>query len=165
MKSFRSPKTEIRESKSQGHGLFSIKKIMKDEIIAIRSGHIVGLDEAMKLDREVGDFSLQITDDHFLCPKKKEELAEIAIFINHSCNPNVGMNGQMVYVAIRDIEAGEELCLDYAMAMVTEYKLNCSCGSHNCRGIVTGSDWKKKDLQKKYGNYFSSFILKRIQAD
>ncbi len=165
MKSFRSPKTEIRESKSQGHGLFSIKKIKKDEIIAIRSGHIVGLDEAMKLDQEVGDFSLQITDDHFLCPKKKEELAEIAIFINHSCNPNVGMDGQMVYVAIRDIEAGEELCLDYAMAMATEYKLNCSCGSHNCRGIVTGSDWKKKDLQKKYGKYFSSFILKRIQAD
>jgi hypothetical protein len=26
---------------------------------------------AIGLDKEVGDFSLQITDDHFLCPKSK----------------------------------------------------------------------------------------------
>ncbi len=164
MKSYISPKTTIRKSKKQGHGFFATEKIMKDEILAIRSGHIVELDEAMKLDKEIGDFSLQITDKHFLCPKTKQELTDIAIYINHSCNPNVGMDGQIVYVAIRDIDAGEELCLDYAMAMATEYKLNCSCGSHKCRGVITGFDWKIRDLQNNYGQYFSSFILKKIKS-
>jgi len=161
MRSFTSNKTEIRKSKKQGRGFFAIDDIRKDEILAIRSGHIVQLDEAIRLDKEVGDFSLQISDDHFLCPKTKEELDNIALYINHSCDPNVGMDGQINYASMRDIKAGEELCLDYAMAMTTDYSLECNCGSDNCRGKITGSDWKNKKLQKKYGHYFAAFILKK----
>ena len=150
MKSYTTNKTEIRNSKKQGNGFFAIDNIQKDEIVAIRSGHIVELEEAMRLDKEVGDFSLQITDEHFLCPKSKDELDDIAIYINHSCDPNIGMDGQITYVAMRDIKANEELCLDYAMAMNTDYKLKCMCGAKNCRGVVTGKDWKNTELQKKY---------------
>jgi hypothetical protein len=118
----------------------------------------------MRLDKDVGDFSLQITDNHFLCPRSKDELENIAIYINHSCNPNVGMDGQITYVAMRDIKANEELCLDYSMALDTDYKLECQCGAKNCRGIITGKDWKITELQKKYKEYFASFILKKISA-
>ncbi len=160
MKSYTSKKTVVRKSEKQGYGFFAIGDIKKDEIVAIRSGHIVELEEAMRLDKELGDFSLQITKDHFLCPKTKEELDEIALYINHSCDPNIGMDGQVNYVAMRDIKAGEELCLDYAVAMNTEYELKCNCGSEKCRGIITGFDWKKKELQEHYKNYFAHFITK-----
>ena len=164
MKSYTSKKTEVRKSERQGFGFFAIEDIEKDEIVAIRSGHIVELEEAIRLDKEVGDFSLQISADHFLCPKANEELDKIALYINHSCDPNVGMDGQINYVAMRDIKAGEELCLDYAVAMNTEYELKCNCGSKNCRGIVSGFDWKKEELQNKYKGYFAHFVNKMIKS-
>ncbi len=163
MKSFKSRKTEVRNSEKQGKGFFAIQDIKKDEILAIRTGHIVEYDEAMRLDKQLGDFSLQISEDHFLCPKTKEEVENIVLYINHSCDPNVGMDGQINYVAMRDIKAGEELCLDYGTAMTTEYELDCKCSSKNCRGVVTGEDWKNENLQKKFGNYFAYFILERIK--
>ena len=164
MKSYTSKKTEVRKSTKQGSGFFAIEDIEKDEIVAIRSGHIVELEEAIRLDKEVGDFSLQLSENHFLCPSTNAELDQIALYINHSCDPNVGMDGQINYVAMREIKAGEELCLDYAVAMNTEYELKCNCASGNCRGIITGFDWKKKEIQKRYENYFAHFITKLIQS-
>ena len=64
---------------------------------------------------------------------------------------------------MRDIQAGEELCHDYAMARSLTYELKCRCGSNLCRGIVTGEDWKRKDLQSRYGDYFSSYLLRKIK--
>ena len=37
------------------------------------------------------------------------------LFINHSCEPNVGFAGNTVLVAMRDISPGEELTTDYAL--------------------------------------------------
>jgi SET domain-containing protein len=161
-RTYRSPKTVVRQSNKGGKGLFAKKVILPGEIIAIKNGHFVDSHEATILDSELGDFSLQISDEFFICPKTKEEIEDTAIFINHSCDPNIGMNGQISYVAMRNIQAGEELCLDYAMAMTTDYKLNCSCGSSKCRKLITGEDWKLKELQIRYDIYFSWFIYKKI---
>lgn len=87
---------------------------------------------------------------------------EVMCFINHSCQANVGMQGNVIIVAMRDIEAGEELCLDYAMIFNNDMKFECQCGLKNCRKIVTGKDWMRKDLREKYQTYFSSYILKKI---
>jgi uncharacterized protein len=97
----------------------------------------------------------------FICPKTGGEIEDASIFINHSCDPNIGMDGQISYVAMRNIQAGEELGLDCAMAMITDYKLNCSCGSYKCRKLITGEDWKLKELQNRYDKYFSRFIYKK----
>jgi len=162
MKTYISPKTVVKNSAKEGRGFFAQSKIYKNEIVAIKNGHIVNKAEAERLDRELGDFSLQIDDEFFICPKTVDEIDDVVIYINHSCEPNIGMDGQINYVAMRDIEAGEELCLDYAMAMTTDYKLECNCGEENCRGIITGNDWKSIDLQQKYKNYFAWFIRKKI---
>jgi uncharacterized protein len=162
LKIYRSPKTIVKKSSKGGKGLFAKENIMKDEIIAIKNGHIVKKEEAYWLDNEIGDFSLQISDEFYICPKNKEEIKDIVIFINHSCEPNVGMDGQINYVAMRNIKAGEELCLDYATAISNEYELECKCGSKKCRGIITGEDWKNVELQKRYSKYFSWFIYKKI---
>lgn len=162
IKTYRSSKTIIKTSTKGGKGLFASENILADEIIAIRAGHIVKLEEALKLDKKIGDFSLQISDEFYICPKTMEEIDEIAIFINHSCDPNIGMDGQICFVAMRSVQAGEELCMDYAMAITGDYKLNCNCGNRNCRKVITGDDWKKEELQKLYGNYFSWFIYKKF---
>ncbi len=82
-----------------------------------------------------------------------------------STQDKVSLINALAAAGIRDIEAGEELCLDYAMAMSTDYELECKCGAKNCRGKITGEDWRIKELQEKYGNYFSWFLLKKINLD
>jgi SET domain-containing protein len=91
---YRSLKTIIKASAKGGKGLFASENILADEIIAIRAGHIVNTEKAVKLDKELGDFSLQITDEFYICPESKEEIKDLAIFINHSCDPNIGMDGK-----------------------------------------------------------------------
>ena len=76
--------------------------------------------------------------------------------------PNVGFRGQIVYVAMRDIRAGEELFHYYAMERSDEYSLDCHCGSPLCRGKITGQDWKLTELQERYGDYFSIYIRNKF---
>ncbi|MBI2128768.1 SET domain-containing protein-lysine N-methyltransferase [Candidatus Woesearchaeota archaeon] len=169
MKSYRSPKTEVRESSMiQGRGLFAKGLIKKDEIIAIKNGYILDLQEFKELDEKCRQYCLQIQDDFFLGPRTIEEIADNAIFINHSCEPNVGFDGQIIYMALRDINLGEELTHDYAMCftnMGAFSNLKCDCGSKICRGKITGDDWKLKQLQDCYGDHFASFILRKIKSN
>ncbi|MBN1380408.1 MAG: SET domain-containing protein-lysine N-methyltransferase [Deltaproteobacteria bacterium] len=160
---YRSPKIEIRASGPKGRGLFATEKIKRGEVVAIKAGHIVTADRLPEITTATGDYALQIDDYFYLSPISSEEVERLTIFINHSCDPNVGFDGQITYVAMRDIEPEEELCHDYAMMRTDGYSLDCLCGSELCRGKVTGEDWKDPQLQQRYGNYFSSYILRKIR--
>lgn len=164
IKCYISPKVQLQESSISNKGVFARQDIKKGEIVFIKAGHIVKLEEAIKYDKEIGDYSVQITNKFFLCPKSKDEIKDLVIHFNHSCDPNTGPDGQVSFVALRDIKVGEELTCDYATITNYPYKLDCSCGSKNCRKIITGEDWKNKELQKRYGNHFSWFILKKIKG-
>ena len=66
--------------------------------------------------------------------------------------------------SIEDIEVGEELTFDYAMTDASKYdEFECACKKPNCRQKISGSDWQNLELQKKYENYFSSYISKLIK--
>ena len=55
------------------------------------------------------------------------------LFINHSCEPNVGFAGNTVLVATRDISPGEELTTDYALFDDYDGMMPCRCGTPSCR--------------------------------
>ena len=84
------------------------------------------------------------------------------LFINHSCGPNVGFAGNTVLVAIRDISPGEELTTDYALFDDYDGMMQCRCGTPSCRATISGQDWQRPDLHRKYGNHFSSYLLHRL---
>ncbi len=67
-------------------------------------------------------------------------------------------------MALRNIETDEELTFDYAMNADEHDEMQCRCGSQSCRGTITGFDWRKPEIQKKYDGYFSWFIQRRIDA-
>lgn len=165
IKSWRSPKIAVRESKIQGRGLVAREFIKKGEVVAIKGGHIISLEEFKKLNKRTKMFCAQIADDFFIGPRKEEEIEGNALFINLSCDPNVGFDGQITYVAMRDIKPREELSHDTAMMYTSEeFNLKCDCGSKNCRKVQTGNDWKLKELQDRYGDYFVWFIQKKIRS-
>ena len=133
--SYRSVKTEIRKSNTEGRGLFAKDPICEGEIVSVRGGHIL----TRQMERKIGK------PDGY-----------------HSCEPNVGILGQIIFVAMRNIDSGEELTIDYAMFGANKEPMRCNCRSANCRGLITGSDWKIRKLQVKYRGYFSSYIQLKI---
>jgi uncharacterized protein len=70
--------------------------------------------------------------------------SEYEAFVNHSCDPNTYIDGQVVFRALRDIQPGEFITVDYGTFMVMKKDPipECNCQSKNCRGRVTGSDYK-----------------------
>ncbi len=77
------------------------------------------------------------------------------LFLNHSCEPNVGFGGTVLLVAMRDIESGEELNTNDAMFDDYDGSMECCCDRPACRGRIDGRDWTQPDLQEKYRGYFS----------
>ncbi len=160
--SFLSPKTVVRESRIQGRGLFAAADIRRGEIVAVKGGSIITRDVLRELRPRLGAAEIQIADDLFICPVTDEEREGSMIFSNHSCDPNIGVLGQIMFVAMRDIEADEELTHDWAMTDDDDESMACSCGAPNCRGTVTGKDWQRSDLRERYRGYFSSYLAEKI---
>lgn len=166
IKSWISPKVELRKSPIHGEGLFAKVRIAKDEVIAYKSGYLLESDEFDKLPNDCKAAGLQIDDNVFIAPKKVSEAKDVMVGINHSCAPNVGICGQIDTTAMRDIEPGEELTGDYVVAYQNEYfNFTCNCGSNNCRGVVTSDDWKNLELQQRYRGYFSMYLQKMIDNE
>ena len=160
--SYRSPKTQIKESRIHGKGLFAKEAIAKGEVVAIKGGRILTKAEWEGLESELGSAEIQISEQFFIAPAQKDEREGSMLYTNHSCDPNIGIQGQIVFVAMRDIAAGEELTHDWATTDDLYYEIDCNCGSSHCRRRITGKDWMKKALQEKYKGYFSWHIQQKI---
>lgn len=161
--SYLSAKTEVRESKIHGRGLFATADIARDEIVAVKGGHIVDRKTLReKITPRLGPVEIQVDDDLFIAPVTDEEREMSMLYSNHSCNANLGIRDEITFVAMRDIRAGEELAHDWAMTDDDDYRIQCECGSSNCRKILTGKDWQRPELQKKYAGYFSAHLARKI---
>jgi SET domain-containing protein len=156
------PKIEIhRDNTIEGKGMFAREKINKGDIITLWGGDVVDRAHFERLGEHQKRQSAQIEEGYYLVSSKPGP----GDFINHSCDPNAGLDGQIVIRAMRDIEPGEEVTIDYAMCDGDPHDdFECLCGSSICRHTVTGNDWKLPDLQKRYAGYFSPFLQKRIDS-
>ena len=72
--SYRSPKTEVRASNIHGRGLFATADIAKDEIVAVKGGHIVDRKTLREqISPRLGPVEIQIDEDLFIAPVTEEE--------------------------------------------------------------------------------------------
>lgn len=126
-----------------GYGVYSKKRIERGSMVARFTGHIV---------HTVVQHSLQINptthilDTHF------------AGYLLHSCNPNIclDMNDFTIW-ALRDIEEGEALTMDYASTEDVLFKqFKCLCNSENCRHWISGRRESVNDEGKAYLSSLSS---------
>ena len=131
--------TIVRKHSVHGFCRNATNEIKKDEIVFVVGGLARHLSEhkwykGLLIDK---DLVIDLPEDE-----------EYQGYINHSCEPNVYIDGQVVFRALRNIEAHEYLTIDYGTFMLT--KKNpidpCNCGTKNCRGKVTGADYKFLNL-------------------
>ena len=160
----RSPRTEVRASPIHGWGLFASHAIGRGGIVAVKGGHVLTRGAWAEIERELGPAEIQISEDLVIAPASAEERHGAMLHSNHSCEPNVALQGQIVLVAMRDIAPGEELTHDWATTDDGDYEVECRCGSPRCRRVITGKDWRKPELQEKYKGWFCWFLQRKIDA-
>jgi uncharacterized protein len=163
--SYLSPKAIVQSSSIQGKGLFAIEPIRKGEIVCIKGGYVLDRRTLHTVSAVLGPAEIQIAEDLFIGPLSEAEREGSMIFSNHSCEPNISVQGQIVFVALREIEAGEELTHDWATTDDDTYEMECNCGSKNCRKVISGQDWRRKDLQERYVGYMSWYLEEKIKRE
>jgi len=110
--------TRIRPSKIHGVGVFAIRKIPKGAAIFSQDNEpIVWIDKSLvetlpKPLRSLYDDFCIIKGGRYGCPKHFDALTT-PWYLNHSEHPNVAIDENYRFQALRDIEAGEELTVDY----------------------------------------------------
>ena len=161
---YRSPKTAVRPSPIHGTGLFANRAIVRGEIVAVKGGHVLTAPQWAALEPALGPAEIQISEDLFIAPVDQAQRDGSMLYTNHSCDPNLAIQGQIVLVAMRDIAPGEELTIDWATTDDGDHEMQCRCSSAHCRGTVTGKDWMKKELQEKYRGWFCWFLQRKIDA-
>jgi SET domain-containing protein len=134
----------VGPSRIAGQGLFAAQDIQQgmkiiryigekitheesERRLAAGNAYIFGLDERYALDGSI--------------PKNT------ARFINHSCDPNCQTEqfGRIIWiVAIRNIQAGEELTYNYGYELNNEPLEPCHCGAKNCCGYILGPQYRDR---------------------
>lgn len=104
-------------------------------------------------------YTIQVDVDSHIVPE------EPFIWLNHSCQPNCGLliSPELNVIelhAIRPIEKGDELKVDYA---TFELEIDfmpemCLCGSETCRGRITGYRDLSEELRKAYGPFIAPYL-------
>jgi uncharacterized protein len=145
-----------------GKAVYARDVIEPGELIAVWSGRIVSTEELDELPLDVRRHTVQVEERLYLASHGPDEGPD---FINHSCEPNAGLDGQIAIVALHRIQPGDEVTIDYAMCDGSPYdEFDCACGSAICRGRVTGEDWRNPTLWERYAGHFSPYLERRIRA-
>ena len=126
------PGVVYRPSRIDGLGLFAGAPLASGAEVIVYGGRIVDNSELANL---VSYSAIAIDDTRSLLQRDDDP----ARLLNHSCRPNLHMTDRITAIAARDIADGEELTVDYAMLSVPgSWRLDCHCGSADCRGRITG---------------------------
>lgn len=114
-------------------------------------------DDYKKLDdetKEAVDAYCLGTKDGFDAPADLNYLS-MPWFFNHSCSPNVGFDEKGNFVVITFVPKGEEMSYDYGYGETNPaFRMECGCGSPECRKVITGNDWKDPEFRAKHKDHF-----------
>ncbi|MCH6255271.1 SET domain-containing protein-lysine N-methyltransferase [Puniceicoccaceae bacterium K14] len=145
---------QSRQSSIHNNGLFASERIPKDEYIIQYLGEKITKKESTRrgiaqhdksLAQDVGSVYIFELDDKYDIDGNFEW--NISRLANHSCSPNCEaqiVEGEIWFVALRDIKKDEELTFDYGYALEHWEDHPCLCGSKNCAGYIV----RKEDRQK-----------------
>jgi hypothetical protein len=135
-------------------GIFALKKIDQAELIGLIQG---------KFYTEQSLEKHYVKDDHLMNFGNGVYMHVNSPFryTNHSCNPNAGIRRNFELCALKEIQPGEEITIDYD-TIEWDWQMDCACGESNCRGKIKGFKYLSKELQEKYvaNGIVMEYILK-----
>ena len=136
------PRLIIRSSDIHAAGCFALENIAKSTRILEYTGERITKAEGdIRYEGRLFTYLFGVGDGEVVIDGHG-----MAMFVNHSCDPNCETDeeGGRVYIAaIRDIAAGEELTYDYCLYDGDD-EAPCHCGSKSCRGSMYSPEELKK---------------------
>jgi len=162
--SWLTPKCEARCSALAGVGVFATAPIEPLELVAVWGGVIYTYPEIQAMGTAFPHFlthPFEVAEGFFMGSTSNMAIDDAKRF-NHSCDPNVGVKGQVIVLAQRRIEPGEELTFDYETTDIAPDPFDCRCCGTGCRGHIDGSRWQCPDFQQANHGWFSWFIAEKI---
>lgn len=124
---------EIKQSPIHGMGAFATKAFKKGETVVIwDSSRLLSQEEFAALPQEQKPYVANLGGKLVL-------MRSPAKFINHSCTPNIAPVEKGRDVALRDIEAGEEIVADYLERKGNETTRACKCNSAGCKKLIVAA--------------------------
>jgi SET domain-containing protein len=130
------PGIRVGKSKIDGRGCFATKRFRKWEKIAELEGERVSRVEAARRMRGKRRLHICAIDSYWGIDGSRG--GNGSQFVNHSCRPNSFVritSGHVIFFALRDIEPGEEITLDYVESYHPD-DYRCRCGVEGCRGTI-----------------------------
>lgn len=162
------PRVETRPSAIAGRGLFARSSLRAGEPVVVWGGMLVTRAEVAAGVADP-DSTVPVAEGLYLAAAAgtyDREADDVGDLMNHSCDPTCWMRDEVTTATRRDLRAGEELTVDYALFKDDEASVSawtCRCGTPLCRGRVTGRDWRRPDIQERYAGHFSPFLTERIR--
>jgi hypothetical protein len=151
----------VAPSPIAGSGLFASAALDAATVVVRLGGRLLTtaeLDELLRTSDRYVDTLTVFGDVHLVLPP-----ATKVHYGNHSCDPNLWHTGPYEIATRRPVEAGEELTIDYATHTgAPGFTMECACEATNCRGVVTGDDWRRPDLQARYAGHWVPALAGRI---
>ena len=126
----------VRPSTIDGHGVFAAEPIGASRKIGEIRGETISVEEArIRATRHERIMIVELSSRRAIDFTRSTDPMR---FTNHSCRPNARLRtdyGRVEFYALRNIEPGEELTVDYGQTH-HEGRLACRCGAEGCRGAL-----------------------------
>lgn len=136
---------EVRHTGKTGLGLFTPREYARGERVFVLSGKIHWWKSATGEDARKNENWFGVGRDKWIEPDPPY------MFINHSCEPNLGVSGERDFVALRDIAQGEELTFDYSITEDEDsWSMACACGAAACRGQIGPVQTLPLEVMQRY---------------
>jgi len=118
----------VQRSPIHGRGVFAVRRIEPGDVVIEGCREVLSDAALAALSPEERVFLSVVAGPNI-------QIQPPARFVNHSCNPNARGTDRHD-VAIRVIEPGEEVTVDYVAEHVPGLRLECNCQAPNCRGLL-----------------------------
>jgi SET domain-containing protein len=146
---------KIADAGDKGKGVFVTNNIYAGDLVMDFQGKEEWI---WDIPEDVWEYTFQVDYDRYILPEK----GSFGWFLNHSCEPNCVIVGRTRILALRTIEPGEELAIDYSTNVGWDgFAMRCSCGSPACRGVIRSYRYLDPMLKGRYGACVSAFLLER----
>jgi uncharacterized protein len=140
----------VGPSRIDRQGLFATQEIRKGIRIIRYVGEKISKAEGAKRAAAGNAYIFELNERYDIDGKA---LTNLARYINHSCDPNceIDTTAHTVWVvALRRIQAGEELSYNYGYDIRNYTEYPCRCGAQNCCGYILDRQyWDLLHLQQQ----------------
>jgi hypothetical protein len=146
-------------SSALGRGVCATRSFRPGQPILEFSGPVLNHDEVHALGGDRA-YALQVGADEYL------DTMPPGRYVKHSCDPNAGIVNDRMLIALRPIEAGEEIQFDYSTTMSRDHwTMECRCGQPTCRRVILDFHHLPPITQNRYLQLgiVQRFILREVR--